>query len=62
MYGYELFITDATKPNKQIYQKCSATFCYVVVVVEGFELKACLCVKEESFLIVCSLLFMHFDL
>jgi hypothetical protein len=54
-----------TKPNKQIYQKCSATFCcvvVVVVVVEEFELKACLSVKEESFLIVCSLLFMHFDL
>jgi hypothetical protein len=25
MYGYELPVTDASKPNKQIYQKCSAT-------------------------------------
>jgi hypothetical protein len=25
MYGYELPITDVSKPNKQIYQKCLAT-------------------------------------
>ena len=25
MYGYELFVTDASKPKKQIYQKCLAT-------------------------------------
>jgi len=31
MCGYELRVTDATKPNKQIYKKCLATFYYVVV-------------------------------
>ena len=25
MYGYELSVTDASEPKKQIYQKCSAT-------------------------------------